>query len=67
MYVTEPWVSADVIAAHLGVTKDSVYVWIAKRAMPAHRVGRLWKFQISEVDTWVRLAGADERTGEGGG
>lgn len=58
--MTEPWVSADVIAAHLGVTKDSIYTWIAKRGMPAHRVGRLWKFQVSEVDAWVRRAGADD-------
>lgn len=58
--MTEPWVSADEIAEHLGVTKDSVYTWIAKRKMPAHRVGRLWKFQVSEVDAWVRAKGADE-------
>jgi len=58
--VNEPWVSADAIAEHLGVTKDSVYTWIAKRNMPAHRVGRLWKFQVSEVDAWVRDKGADE-------
>lgn len=58
--VIEPWVSADVIADHLGVTKDSIYIWIAKRGMPAHRVGRLWKFQVSEVDGWVRRNAADE-------
>jgi hypothetical protein len=23
-------------------------------------VGRLWKFQVSEVDDWVRVGGADE-------
>lgn len=56
--VTEPWLSADDIAIHLGVTKDSVYAWIGNKGMPAHRVGRLWKFQASEVDTWVRRGGA---------
>lgn len=58
--MTEPWVSAEAIAEHLGVTKDSVYTWIAKRDMPAHRVGRLWKFKVTEVDHWVRSSGADE-------
>jgi excisionase family DNA binding protein len=62
--VTEPWVSADVIAEHLGVTKDSIYVWIAHKAMPAHRVGRLWKFRITEVDAWVRADGAADATGQ---
>ena len=56
--VAEPWLSADDIAAHLGITKDTVYTWIAEKAMPAHKVGRLWKFQASEVDEWVRRGGA---------
>lgn len=56
--VPEAWLSADDIAAHLGITKDTVYTWIAEKSMPAHKIGRLWKFQISEVDGWVRGGGA---------
>ena len=56
--MSEPWVSVDDIAAHLGVAKDSIYRWIDKRNLPAHRVGRLWKFKISEVDEWIRRGGA---------
>lgn len=55
----EPWVSVEVVARHLGVAKDSVYRWIELRHMPAHKIGRLWKFKLSEVDEWVRAAGAD--------
>lgn len=54
----EPWLSADDIAAHLGGTKDTVYTRIAEKAMPAHKVGHLWKFQTSEIDDWVRRGGA---------
>lgn len=60
--VAEPWLSADDIAAHLGITKDTVYTWIAEKAMPAHKVGRLWKFQTSEIDEWVRRGGASAST-----
>lgn len=56
--MSEPWLSPDDIAAHLGVTKDIVYTWITEKAMPAHKVGRLWKFQTSEIDEWVRRGGA---------
>ena len=59
-----PWVSVDQIAEHLGVTRDSIYRWIERKGLPAHRVGRLWKFQLSEVDDWVRKGGADEANGE---
>jgi len=42
------------IARHLEVSKDTVYSWLGKRKIPAHKVGRLWKFKASEVDEWVR-------------
>ena len=57
--MTEPWVSVDAVAEHLGVAKDSVYRWIERRRLPAHRIGRLWKFKLSEVDRWVREGGAE--------
>ena len=60
----EPWVSLEEIAAHLGVSKDTVHRWIRNREMPAHKVGRLWKFQVSEVNDWVRAGKADVGTGE---
>ena len=60
--MSQPWMSAEEIAAHLGVTKDTVYSWIAGRGMPAHKVGRLWKFQADEVDDWVRRGGASAST-----
>lgn len=59
--------SAEAIAAHLGVKKDTVYAWVAERSMPAHKVGRLWKFQASEVDRWVREGGASGSTGRSPG
>lgn len=54
----EPWVSVDDIALHLRVAKDSVYRWIERKGLPAHKMGRLWKFKVSEVDEWVRQGGA---------
>ena len=61
--ITEPWVSVDDVAKHLGVAKDSVYRWIETRTLPAHKIGRLWKFKLSEVDDWVRANGtAEDRT-----
>jgi len=56
---TEAWASVDEVAKHLGVAKDSIYRWIEHRGLPAHKIGRLWKFQLSEVDSWVRTAGAE--------
>lgn len=54
MAVEERWVGVEGVARHLGVAKDSVYRWIDERGLPAHRVGRLFRFKLSEVDAWVR-------------
>ena len=47
------WFSVDEIAEYLGVKRDTVYKWIGRKSMPAHKLGRLWKFKKSEVDEWV--------------
>jgi len=48
------WLSVDEIAAHLGIKRETVYTWIAKKKMPCHKVGRLWKFNKAEINKWVR-------------
>jgi len=57
--IAEPWVSVEDVAKHLGVAKDSIYRWIETKGLPAKRMGRLWKFKVSEVDAWVQAGGAE--------
>ena len=59
------WISVTEVARHLGVARDTVYRWIDSRGLPAHRVGRFWKFQLSEVDAWVKSGEADVSNGAG--
>lgn len=54
------WLSVDEISSHLGVVEDTIYRWIEHRGLPAHRVGKLWKFQTKEVDVWVKSGGAGD-------
>jgi excisionase family DNA binding protein len=58
MIMQERWLSVAEIAAHLGVNQDTVYKWITRKKMPAHKLGRLWKFLASEVDAWVKAGKA---------
>jgi len=48
------WLSVMEIAEYLGVRRETVYKWLERKNMPAHKVGRLWKFKRDEVDQWVR-------------
>lgn len=66
--VEDRWLSVDEIAVYLGVKRDTVYKWIDRKQMPAHKVGRLWKFRRLEVDEWVTSGqgGSDaDRKGKG--
>lgn len=47
------WLSVEQIAEHLGISKETVYRWLEKQKIPAHRIGKFWRFKVSEVDDWV--------------
>lgn len=56
----ERWFSMKEITTYLGVSRDTVLNWIEKRNIPATKIGRLWKFKISEVDTWMKSGQAQK-------
>lgn len=60
----EKWLGVEAIAAHLDVSKETIYRWLEAGKIPAHRVGRLWRFKASEVDAWVVRGGAAPGHGE---
>ncbi|MBL7556438.1 MAG: helix-turn-helix domain-containing protein [Bdellovibrionaceae bacterium] len=67
---TERWLSVEEIAAHLGISKETIYRWVEREKIPAHRVGRQWKFKASEVDQWIMTGGAatlDKKQGQQNG
>lgn len=56
----EPWFLVEEVATHLRVSKETVYRWLEKGKIPAHRVGKQWRFKVSEVDEWVRSGNASK-------
>lgn len=66
MQNVEKWVSMDFITDYLDISRETILKWISQREMPAHKVGRQWKFKVSEVDEWIRSGGAADKviTGE---
>ncbi len=58
---TEQWVSVEQVARHLDVKPDTVYKWLDRGVMPAHKVGRLWRFRLSEINDWVTSGEAKRR------
>ena len=62
--VVEKWSTLKEVQDYLGVGRETILQWISKRNIPAYKVGRLWKFKLSEVDDWIRSGGADDRNAD---
>ena len=58
MTIQDRWLSVNELMLYLGVSRDTIYDWLASRRLPGHRVGRLWKFKQDEIDEWVKAGNA---------
>ena len=47
------YISIEDAAEYLGVKPSTIRTWIKTKKMPAHKVGKLWKFKKSELDEWI--------------
>ncbi len=50
---TEKWVNLEEIAAHMGLSKDTIRNYIKKDQIPYYRIGKQYKFKVSEIDAWI--------------
>lgn len=50
----DSWIGIEQAAQYLSVNKDTIRNWIKKGSVPAHKVGKLWKFKKSELDEWIK-------------
>ncbi len=60
--VNDRWLSVDEIAVYLGIKRETIYKWLAEKSMPAHKLGKLWKFRKDEVDEWVKSGSAAKKS-----
>lgn len=52
---TDKYISIDEAAEYLGIKTVTLRGWIKdeKKEIPAHRIGKFWKFKYSELDEWI--------------
>lgn len=48
----ERWYSMREICKYLGVSNDTVAIWIRDKNFPGEKEGYYWKFKLSEVERW---------------
>ena len=44
------YIGLEETANYLGVSPATVRNWIKTKDLPAHRIGKLWKFKRTEID-----------------
>ena len=59
--LSDRWLSVEEVAQYLGINKGTLYKWITRKSIPAHKAGRLWKFKKDEVDEWVKASSASKK------
>ena len=48
-------INIDEAAEYLGVKPGTIRGWIRNnKGVPAHKIGKQWKFKCSELDAWVK-------------
>lgn len=55
----ERWASVDEVAEHLNVKPDTVRTWAKTGYIPAKKIGKTWRFKLSEVDEWIATGQCD--------
>lgn len=53
--IYDKWIGIEDAAEYLGIKPVTVRDWIKKdTGIPAHKIGKKWKFKFSELDVWVK-------------
>lgn len=52
--LTCPYVTLADAAIYLALSRKTLYLWAEKGLVPAHKLGRVWRFRLNELDQFVR-------------
>lgn len=53
--IPDNYIGIDEAAEYLGIKTVTLRSWLKKEnGIPAHKIGKLWKFKRSELDAWVQ-------------
>lgn len=58
--IKTPWMSVVDASVYLGVSKETIYRLVETKKIPSFKVGRLWKFNATDLDKWVKSGKASE-------
>jgi excisionase family DNA binding protein len=48
------FLGVEELSQYLGLTKGTLYVWVCQRRIPYLKIGKLVKFDIIEIEKWLK-------------
>ena len=51
--INEIYISIDDASLFLDIKPVTLRKWIKEKSIPAHKIGKQWKFKRSELEEWV--------------
>ncbi len=48
------WLTLEEAAQYLKMGKSTLYDLARKGNIPAHKMGRVWRFDAEELDSWLK-------------
>jgi excisionase family DNA binding protein len=52
--VEKRYLGIEEMAEYLGFRKGTLYVWVCQRRIPYLKIGKLLKFDIIEIENWLK-------------
>jgi len=50
------WLNADEASNYLGISSSSLYSMAQQARVPGHKLGKMWRFNKSDLDAWIRAS-----------
>ena len=50
----ENYIGIEVAALFLNIKPVTLRKWVKDKSVPAHKIGKQWKFKRSELEEWVK-------------
>jgi excisionase family DNA binding protein len=61
VHVKSKLMTLSEVAGYLRVTEKTIHRLLSRKAIPATRVGRLWRFDIEAIDKWLRESSISDK------
>lgn len=58
--MVDKYLTIQELCEYLSLKRDTIYRLLKNHDLPGHRIGKSWRFQISEIDEWVKSGKAGD-------